>query len=176
MTPPIVCIVGKKQSGKTTFIEKLLPELRALGISVGTVKHDAHSFDMDREGKDSWRHRKAGAETVAVSSPDRLAVIKRVERELSLSELAEEFFADRRLVVAEGYFRSEHPKVEIFRAEAHDQPLCDRGNEEERNLLAFVTTDPVDTGRPVFDPDDAAEVAAFLARRLLGWVRNGMWS
>jgi len=176
MTPPIVCIVGKKQSGKTTFIEKLLPELRKLGISVGTVKHDAHSFEMDREGKDSWRHRKAGADTVAVSSPDRVAVIKRVERELSLSELAEEFFSDRRLVVAEGYFRSEHPKVEIFRAEAHDQPLCDRGNEDERNLLAMVTNAAVDTGRPVFAPDDAAEVAAFLARRLLGWVRNGMWS
>jgi len=176
MTPPIVCIVGKKQSGKPTFIEKLLPELRAMGISVGTVKHDAHSFDMDREGKDSWRHRKAGADTVAVSSPDRVAVIKRVDRELSLSELAEEFFSDRRLVVAEGYFRSEHPKVEIFRSAAHDQPLCDQGNEDERNLLAMVADSAVSTTRPVFDPDDAAEVAAFLARRLLGWVRNGMWS
>ena len=74
MAPPIICIVGKKQSGKTTFMEKLVPELMALGISVGTIKHDAHSFDMDHEGKDSWRHRRAGAETVVISSPTQIAI------------------------------------------------------------------------------------------------------
>ncbi|WP_419786108.1 molybdopterin-guanine dinucleotide biosynthesis protein B [Pseudodesulfovibrio sp.] len=176
MTPHIVCIVGKKKSGKTTFIEKLLRELRSMGVSVGTVKHDAHSFEMDHEGKDSWRHRRAGAETVVVSSPGQVAVIKEVKREMTLSELAETFFGDRQLVIAEGYFRTEHPKVEIFRTQAHDLPLCDKGNEEERNLLAMVTDDPVDTTCPVFGLDDSVEVAALLARRYLGWVRNGMWA
>lgn len=80
MTPPVICIVGKKKSGKTTFIEKLIPELQALGLSVGTVKHDAHSFDMDHEGKDSWRHRHCGAETVVVSSPAQVAVIRSWKR------------------------------------------------------------------------------------------------
>lgn len=176
MGPPIICIVGKKKSGKTTFMEKLLPELRALGVSVGTVKHDAHSFEMDREGKDSWRHREAGAETVVVSSPERVALIKRVKREMTLEEVAGEFFADRQLVLAEGYFRSGQVKVEVHRSEAHSRPLCDRGNEDEKRLLAMVSDVAVDTGRPVFDLDDAKGVAALVARNMLGWVNSGMWS
>ena len=176
MKPPIICIVGKKKSGKTTFMEKLLPELRAMGVSVGTVKHDAHSFEMDREGKDSWRHREAGAETVVVSSPDRVALIKRVEREMTLEEVAGEFFADRQLVLAEGYFRSGQAKIEVHRSDAHDHPLCDRGNEDEKRLLAMVSDVAVDTGRPIFDPDDAKGVAVLVARNMLGWVNSGMWS
>ena len=168
MTPPIVCIVGKKKSGKTTFLEKLLPELRALDVRVGTVKHDAHSFEVDREGKDSWRHRRAGAETVVISSPQQVAVIKAVERELSLAELAGEFFADRDLVVAEGYFRSGHPKIEVHRAGAHDRPLCCGDDAGELRLLAVVSDEPVEAGVPVFGLEDAAAVAALVAERLLG--------
>ncbi|QGY39781.1 molybdopterin-guanine dinucleotide biosynthesis protein B [Pseudodesulfovibrio cashew] len=175
MAAPLICIVGKKQSGKTTFIEKLLPELKALGISVGTIKHDAHSFEMDTEGKDSWRHRKAGSETVCVSSPERVAVIKTVQRELTLEELLEEFFADRQLVIAEGYFRSDFPKIEIHRSDAHDRPLCESGNEVDRKLIAMVSDVAVDTKQPTFGLDEAKQVAAFIARQHLGWVQNGMW-
>ena len=90
----VICIVGKKKSGKTTFMEQLIPQLQALGISVGAVKHDAHSFDIDREGKDSWRLKQAGAETVVVSSPERIAMIKSVDHELTLDEMAGSFFSD----------------------------------------------------------------------------------
>ncbi|QJB55763.1 molybdopterin-guanine dinucleotide biosynthesis protein B [Pseudodesulfovibrio sp. zrk46] len=175
MAPPIICIVGKKKSGKTTFIEKLLPELRALGISVGTIKHDAHSFEMDVEGKDSWRHRQAGSETVVVSSPDRVALIKKVERELSLEQLAEQFFSDRKLIITEGYFRSDYPKIEIHRSEAHEHPLCSTGNEKDKKLIAMVSDVGVDTGQPTFGLDEAKEVAAHIARQHLGWVQSGMW-
>jgi molybdopterin-guanine dinucleotide biosynthesis protein B len=176
MSVPVICIVGKKKSGKTTLIEGLLPELAALGLSVGTIKHDAHSFEMDHEGKDSWRHRQAGAATVAVSSPTRVAVIRSVDREMSLPELAATYFADRQLVLAEGYYRSDMPKVEVFRAEAHAEPLCNRGNAADRRLLAMVTDDPADPGVPVFALDDAAGVAAWIARRVHGWVQSGLWS
>ena len=176
MAPPIICIVGKKKSGKTTFIEKLLPELKALGVSVGTVKHDAHSFEIDHEGKDSWRHRRAGAETVVVSSPTRVAIIKNVDDELWLPELAKEFFDDRHLIIAEGYFRSDQPKIEVHRSDAHTHPLCDRQNEKEKKLLAMVSDVTVDTDQPTFGLDEAREVAAFIARHHLGWVQNGMWS
>ncbi|WP_319470454.1 molybdopterin-guanine dinucleotide biosynthesis protein B [uncultured Pseudodesulfovibrio sp.] len=175
MTPPVICIVGKKKSGKTTFIEKLIPELQALGLSVGTVKHDAHSFDMDHEGKDSWRHRHCGAETVVVSSPAQVAVIRSLEKEMLLSDLAETYFADRHLVVAEGYFRSDQPKIEIHRVEAHDEPLCSRANEEDKHLFAMVTDGNVDTGMPVFGLEDVREVAALVARRFKGWTRDRMW-
>lgn len=175
MIPPIICIVGKKKSGKTTFIEKLLPELRALGISVGTIKHDAHAFEMDREGKDSWRHRKAGAETVTVSSPTQLAVIKTVDKELTLNQIAEQFFKDRQLIITEGYFRSDQPKIEVHRSDAHERPLCERGNEDEKQLIAMVSDVGVNTGKPTFGLDEAKQVAAHIARQHLGWVQSGMW-
>jgi len=176
MTTHIICIVGKKKSGKTTFIEKLVPELKALGISVGTVKHDAHSFEVDHEGKDSWRHRQAGAETVVISSPTQVAIIKSVEKELWLTELAAEFFADRHLVIAEGYYLSDHPKIEVHRSDEHNYPLCDRQNEKERKLLAMVSDVGVDTDQPTYGLDDAKDVATFIARHHLGWVQDGMWS
>ncbi|GAB7024527.1 molybdopterin-guanine dinucleotide biosynthesis protein B [Salidesulfovibrio brasiliensis] len=162
MSKPVVCIVGKKKSGKTTFIEKLIPALRARGIRVGTVKHDTHGFEVDREGKDTWRHREAGAQTVVISSPQRLAVIKEMEREMELGEIADTFFADRDLVLTEGYFRSSMPKVEVFRPEAHAQPLCGPDDAWERNLLAFVTDSAVDPGVPVFGLEDADGLAAFI--------------
>lgn len=176
MAAPIICIVGKKKSGKTTFIEKLIPELKALGISVGTVKHDAHSFDMDHEGKDSYRHRKAGSDTVVISSPTQIAMIKTVDKEVWLTELAEEFFADRQLVIAEGYFLSDHLKIEVHRSDAHNHPLCDRQNEKEKRLLAMVSDVGVDTDQPIFGLEEAKEVAAHIARQHLGWVQSGMWS
>lgn len=175
MTPAIICIVGKKKSGKTTFMEKLLPELKRLGISVGTIKHDAHSFEMDTEGKDSWRHRQAGSETVCVSSPSQVAVIKQVEREMTLSELAKDFFADKHIILTEGYFRSDHLKIEVHRSEAHSVPLCEKGNEQEKKLIAMVTDACVDTTQPCFGLEEAREVAAFIARQHLGWVQSGMW-
>lgn len=176
MAPTIICIVGKKKSGKTTFIEKLLPELKALGISVGTIKHDAHSFSMDHEGKDTWRHRQAGAETVVISSPNQIAMIKTVEHELSLPELAECMFADRQLIIAEGFFRSDQPKIEIHRQDAHDEPLCDRNNADEKHLIAMVTDGKPDMDTPVFGVEDAKDVASWLARHYTGWVLDGTLS
>lgn len=176
MEPPIICIVGKKKSGKTTFIEKLVPELKALGISVGTIKHDAHSFDMDHEGKDSWRHRKAGSETVVISSPTRIAMIKTVDHELSLSELASSLFSDRQLVIAEGYFRSDQPKMEIHRQAAHAESLCNSKNAADKGLIAMITDANTDTDKPVFGLGEAKEVAVWLARRYRGWVQDGSWS
>lgn len=170
----VICIVGKKQSGKTTFMEKLIPQLQALGISVGAVKHDAHSFDIDREGKDSWRLKQAGAETVVVSSPERIAMIKSVDHELTLDEMAGSFFSDKHLVLAEGYFNSGHPKIEVHRGDAHDRPLCDRRNQAEKRLVAMITDRGVDADVPKFDLDDARGVAAHIARSCFGWV-NSMW-
>ena len=175
MAPQIICVVGKKKCGKTTFLEKLVPELKALGVSVGVVKHDAHSFDMDREGKDSWRLKQAGADTVVVSSPDRIAMVKSVDHEHTLPELAECLFSDKRLVLTEGYFNSNCPKVEVFRREAHATPLCNRQNQEDKRLVAMVSDRGVDADVPVFGLDDAASVADFLARKYLGWVHSGMW-
>jgi len=176
MQPQIICIVGKKKSGKTTFIEKLLPELKALGVAVGAIKHDAHSFEMDHEGKDSWRLKQAGAETVVISSPDRIAMIKSVDHEHTLPELAESLFPGKHMILTEGYFNSDSPKVEVYRGDVHQTPLCTRQNQDDKNIIAMVTDRGVDADVPKFGLDDAKDVAGFLARKYLGWVHSGMWS
>jgi molybdopterin-guanine dinucleotide biosynthesis protein len=159
--PALVAVVGKSDSGKTTLIERLVPELLRLGIRVATVKHDAHSFEIDHPGKDSYRHGAAGAVAYVVSSPARVAYVGAVARELSLTDIVGRFFADMDLVVAEGYKRSAPHRVEIFRqASGHAEPLCAPGES-----LALVTDAPLrHTHRLALD--DAAGLAAFLARRL----------
>ena len=84
--PAVLSIVGRSKVGKTTFLEKLVPEIKSRGYLVGTIKHDAHDhFEIDHKGKDSWRHREAGAQAVAISSPTRFALVKTVKKELDVS-------------------------------------------------------------------------------------------
>jgi molybdopterin-guanine dinucleotide biosynthesis protein B len=155
--PPLVCIVGRSNAGKTTLIEKLLPELIRLGLSVGTIKHDVHGFDIDVPGKDSWRHKRAGAKRTMISSPAKLALIQDTDHDPGLGELLE-FFRGLDLVLAEGYKRENRPKVEVFRPEAYVEPLC----RADENLIALVSDVPVSLNVQRFGLEDAAGLAAFL--------------
>src|SRR3989304_10168370 len=98
---PIISIVGKSDVGKTTLIEKLIPELKNRGYRVATIKHDVHGFDMDIEGKDSWRHKKAGADTVIISSPAKVGIVKDVERDLMLEELRGRYIQNVDIIISE---------------------------------------------------------------------------
>ena len=159
--PALVAIVGRTNSGKTTFIEKLLPELLALGLRVGAVKHDAHRFEIDREGKDSWRLGRAGALAYAISSADKLAYVARLDRELTLPEIVERFFDGFDLVVAEGYKRSAPNVIEVFRVAAgYEAPVLGPGD-----WFALVTDAPIEHPRR-FGLEDAREVAALIAASL----------
>lgn len=99
---PIVSIVGKSDSGKTTLIEKLIPELNRKGYRVATVKHDVHGFEVDREGKDSWRHRRAGSYSTVLSSPRQLAIIRDMDHDASLEEIRDRFIRDVDIIITEG--------------------------------------------------------------------------
>ena len=159
--PALVAVVGKSDSGKTTFIERLLPELLKLGLRVGTVKHDVHGFDIDTPGKDSWRHGQAGAEAYVVAGPDRLAYVSRLAAPLSLITIARRFFAGFDLLLAEGYKRESPHRIELFRqAAGHTTPLCGPGE-----AIALVTDAPLEHEHR-FALDDAAGVAGFIAGRL----------
>lgn len=160
---PIVSIVGKSDSGKTTLIEKLLPELTKRGYRIATVKHDTHGFEVDREGKDSWRHKKAGAYAVVISSPEKIALIRDVERDLNLNEIREKFIQDVDLVITEGYKKDVQPKIEIFRREKHDSLLCS----QDDNLIAVVTNKKFDIDVPQFELDDIPGLADFIEDRFL---------
>ena len=154
---PVVAIVGTSGTGKTTLIEKLIPALKRKGFRVGTIKHDVHGFTIDKPGKDSWRHKEAGASMVVLSSPRQVATVKDVDHDTSLDEL-ESYFSGVDIILAEGYKRGNRPKLEIFRPEVHEKPVC--GNDD--NLLAMVTDAPGDFGVPRFLLKDAEDIAAFL--------------
>jgi molybdopterin-guanine dinucleotide biosynthesis protein B len=161
--PPIVSIVGKSDAGKTTLLEKLVPELKSRGYRVGTIKHNVHGFDIDYKGKDSWRHKQAGACTVVISSPRKLALVKDAESEETLDSLVSKYFQDVDLILTEGYKKEKKPKIEIFRSQVHETPLC-RG---DGNLVALVSDMSLDLDVPCFEPDDIKGLADFVERRFL---------
>ncbi len=160
---PIISIVGKSDSGKTTLIEKLVPELTRRGYRIATVKHDVHGFEVDREGKDSWRHKKAGAHTVVISSPKKAALIRDVERDLSLSEIRDKLIRDVDLILSEGYKRDVQPKIEIFRKEKQQELLCAK----EDNLIAIVSNQTFNVGVPCFDLEDMKGLSNFIEKDFL---------
>jgi len=160
---PIISIVGKSDSGKTTFIEKLVPELVRRGYRVATVKHDVHGFEVDREGKDSWRHKQAGAHTVIISSPTKVALIRDVEKDLRLDEIRDKLVQDVDLILSEGYKKDVQPKIEIFRTEKHKELLCTK----EDNLVAIVSDKEFDVGVSCFFLDDIKGVADFIEKKFL---------
>jgi molybdopterin-guanine dinucleotide biosynthesis protein B len=160
---PILSIVGKSDSGKTTLIEKLVPELTRRGYRIATVKHDTHGFEVDQEGKDSWRHKQAGAHTVVISSPQKVALIRDVEKDLTLEEIREKLIQDVDLILSEGYKKDVQPKIEIFRKEKHKELLCTK----EDNLKAIVSDRTFDIGVPCFDLEDMAGLASFIEKEFI---------
>lgn len=159
--PALVAIVGKSDAGKTTVVERLLPELQRLGLRVGTVKHDAHDFQIDHPGTDSYRHGAAGAPAYTVASPHRLAFVTLLDEELPLVEIVRRFYPGFDVALAEGYKRQAPYRIEVYRkAAGHPEPLCAR-----ESMLAVLSD--VDVPHPRrFALDDAAGLAAFIVVRL----------
>lgn len=146
---PIVSVVGKSNVGKTTLVEKLLRELKARNYRVATVKHDVHGFNIDIPGKDTWRHGEAGADVVIISSPTKVAMIKKVEEEMTLDEIAATIQGVD-LIMTEGYKRGNKPKIEVFRKGVYDDILCSK-----EELIALATDVEFEIGVPCYDLDDA---------------------
>ncbi len=160
---PIVSIVGKSDAGKTTLLERLVSDLTARGHCIGTIKHDVHGFDIDHKGKDSWRHKHAGAHTVVISSPKKVAVIRDVDTEETIDSLAARYFQEVDIILTEGYKRESKPKIEVFRSQVHDSPLC----KNDDHLVALVSDMPLDLGVPRFELNDIQGLAEFLKQRFL---------
>ena len=154
---PIVSVVGFSGSGKTTFIEKLIPQLIVRNIRVGTLKHDVHGFEMDKPGKDSWRHKRAGAAVTVISSPGQVGMVKDVDHDHDPDEL-KSLFKGVHIILTEGYKSQKRPKLEIFRPKIREEPFC-VGDDA---LIGLISDVPVDLGVPRFSLDDAEGVAEFL--------------
>lgn len=163
MTTPIVSIVGKSNSGKTTLIEKLIPELMKRGYKVATIKHNVHGFDIDHEGKDSWRHKKAGAQTTVIASADRVALIEDLDHDHSLDEIRDKYIKGADIILSEGFKGNPFPKIEIFRSELKRELLC----KKEDNLLAVVSDVILDIGVPCLDINDITGIADLIENEIL---------
>jgi molybdopterin-guanine dinucleotide biosynthesis protein B len=159
--PQIISIVGKSDAGKTTLIEKMIPLLRQHGLRIATIKHDVHGFQMDREGKDSYRHKQAGSVTSLISSPSQIGMVKDVEHDHTLAELVALYLPDVDLVLTEGYKRESWPKIEIHRR-ALNRPLITQTYE---NLIAVVSDEMFDIPIPIFQLEQIDLLVQFLIQK-----------
>lgn len=152
-------IVGWKNAGKTGLMERLVAEICGRGFSVSTVKHAHHVFDVDQPGKDSYRHRTAGATEVLLASRKRYALMHelRAEDEPALDTLLAKL-APVDLVLIEGYKRDAHPKIEAFRAETKNPLIAT----DDPTVKAIASDTPLDMDRPVFDLNDTVAIADFI--------------
>jgi len=168
MTVPIVCFVGKSNSGKTTFIERVIPELVRAGYKIATVKHAGHGFDLDTEGKDSWRHKQAGASSVVVLSKGSMAMFADVSDQLKVEDVRTRFLDDSYdLIIAEGWKHEGYPKIVIVREQVGEIPISPEG------LLAVVSDKPIDMNVPIFDLNDVSGVAALIMKQFPRRPRPG---
>ncbi len=161
---PVVSVVGKGDSGKTTFLEKLIRELADRGYRVATVKHHVHDFDIDVPGKDSWRHARAGAAVTMISAPDKFGMVRRLDHELSLDELVEAA-GDVDIVLTEGFKRAGSVRIEVSRRARSEDIIC---TPEELWAIATDNPDVAPAGVPRFGLDDAPALADAIEAAFLG--------
>lgn len=156
-------VVGYKNAGKTGLMERLVTEIAGRGFSVSTLKHAHHSFDVDHPGKDSYRHRHAGAHQVMLSSRARWALMTelRDEEEAPLADLLTRLDPVD-LVLVEGYKRDTHAKIEAFRA-VTGNPLIAR---DDATIRAIASDTALDVTQPVFDLDDTKAIADFILKEV----------
>ena len=145
--PPMIGIVGRKNSGKTTLLVAVAAELKRRGLRVASVKHGHHEFEIDHPGRDSWRHVHEGeVEAVLFLSSGKLAMVMRMPgEEPGLEEVVGRHFAHRGfdLVLVEGFKHADLPRIEIHRRTARDRPLCEAAEAQAvGTFIALVTDDP----------------------------------
>ena len=152
-------LASNSNVGKTTLIVGIVKELKSRGYRIATIKHDAHDFEIDQEGKDTWKHRQAGADTVLISSKSKIALIKSTEAEAALEQLVDMVKDDVDFVIIEGYKGSSFPKIEVYRKGASERRL-----EVDDTFIAVATDskEAIDDVEVVLDINNYKEIADFL--------------
>jgi molybdopterin-guanine dinucleotide biosynthesis protein MobB len=165
---PIVSVVARSGTGKTTLLVKLIAELKSRGYRVGAIKHDAHTFDIDHEGKDSWRLTQAGADTTLIISAEKIALVKQVApgNEPSFEETVAAYCGDLDILLTEGFKHGPLPKIEIHR-HACGHPLICRGANHDPALIAVAADCPLDLDVPVYDLNDTQGLCDLIVKSFL---------
>ena len=160
--PPVITFIGKSNSGKTTLLVKLIPELKRRGYRVASIKHSHHNVTMDQEGKDSWRHRDAGAEMVALVSGNTVSFVRDYPHEPDVELIRNTYMEGVDIVLAEGFKWTGLPKIWVFR-EGNSQPVV----KKDDSLIAVVSDEEALTDLPWISIDDVSGVADLLEKRFL---------
>ena len=160
--PPIVTFIGKSNSGKTTLLVRLIPELKRRGYRVASIKHSHHNVTMDKEGKDSWRHREAGAEMAALVSGNTVSFIRDYPEEPDVELIRNRYMDGADIVLAEGFKWTALPKIWVFR-EGNSQPII----KKDDSLIAVVSDEEAKTNLPWINIDDISGVADLIERIIL---------
>ncbi|NMC33848.1 MAG: molybdopterin-guanine dinucleotide biosynthesis protein B [Veillonellaceae bacterium] len=158
---PIISFIGRSGVGKTTYLEKLIAELKKRGYRVGVVKHDIHGFEIDHPGKDTWRHAQAGADVVCISSHEKFALIQKMQRDLPLTEIVARI-RDVDIILVEGYKNHSAIRAEIYRRDCGREPL---GRPE--GLFAVIADVSLYPELPHFDLNSVASFTDFLEQNFL---------
>ncbi|MEN8232420.1 MAG: molybdopterin-guanine dinucleotide biosynthesis protein B [Thermodesulfobacteriota bacterium] len=161
--PPVLALIGKPNCGKTTLIEKLVPALAEKGVRVGTIKHHHGKIQMDTPGKDTWRHKQAGAQVVLLSSPVGIGLIQDTAGDIPVEDLVSRYFQEVDLVIAEGYKWSTLPKIEVFRSTVYDEPMQEPG----KTLVAMVSDVEIRQDLPWFKYDDIGSLVEFILEKII---------
>jgi molybdopterin-guanine dinucleotide biosynthesis protein B len=164
---PIVCVVGTSGVGKTHVMKGLVAELKKRGYRVATVKHSPHHIDLDVEGKDSWEHARAGSDAAVVSSPDKVALIRKVDHDHTLAELSRIVGVDFDIILGEGFKKAEALKIEVHRKDLGRDLTC-----TPEELLAVATDEQLQGDVPQYALDDAAGLVDLIEQRCLRDVRE----
>jgi len=164
MSVPVLAIVGFSNSGKTTLIEKLISMLSAQGLRVCSIKHSHHQVELDRQGKDSWRHKHAGAQGTILLGPEQMMLVQDVQQALTPQKIADMYFPDADLVLVEGFASMPCDKIEVVRAARSTQLCC-----QPDSLLAVVTDVPE---LPVQLPNFALNDVTALTQWLCDWIEH----
>jgi molybdopterin-guanine dinucleotide biosynthesis protein B len=153
---PVISVAGKSKVGKTTFLVKLIRELKQRSYRVGVIKHSIHTFAFAEPQRDTWRHAEAGATAVAFASPHQVAILRHVDNEPSIDQIIPTL-GQVDLVLTEGYKQEHKPKIEISRRERGTRLVC-RTDE----IIAVVSDHDIDLDVPHFGLDDAKGVATLI--------------
>jgi molybdopterin-guanine dinucleotide biosynthesis protein B len=161
----VVAIVGSAQTGKTRLIKRLVVELKQRGHSVAVIKHCSQGFSFDLRGKDTWEFFEAGSDSVAAISPERSAIIQKVDDQSHVLEKVMDFLKDTNIVLMEG-FKAEKQikKIEVLRNEISEKLICPL-----EELCAVVADMEVKVNRPVYHPGQINEIASFIEREGSEW-------
>jgi molybdopterin-guanine dinucleotide biosynthesis protein B len=160
---PVVLVIGKQNVGKTTLICLIIPILKKKGYRVGTIKYNIPSFEIDYEGKDTYKYYRAGANAVAISSPEKIAIIKKVgQKSPSIKDIIRDNYKDTDIVLVEGYKKWRYPYIEISGYQRHPKT----SGRKYKNHIHIMSDEKAGSGPPLFNKNTLFDTIKFIESKI----------